>query len=57
MREASVANQFSAANEKGVAFLLRTQLADGSLCVRSRPVKLQLYFQSGLVNDHDQWIS
>jgi hypothetical protein len=42
---------------RGVEFLLRTQLDDGSWYVRSRAVKLQPYFQSGFPHDHDQWIS
>lgn len=42
---------------KGVQFLLRTQLADGSWLVRSRSVKFQPYFESGFPHGHDQWIS
>jgi hypothetical protein len=40
-----------------VAFLLRTQFADGSWYVRSRAPKFQPYFQSGFPFNHDQWIS
>lgn len=43
--------------QKGVAFLLNTQLADGSWLVHSRAPKFQPYFQSGFPHDHDQWIS
>jgi len=57
MKEAGTAAKFSAAYEKGVAYLLRTQLDDGSWYVRSRAVKLQPYFQSGFPHDHEQWIS
>jgi hypothetical protein len=46
-----------AAYQKGVEYLLRTQMEDGSWYVRSRAVKLQPYFQSGFPYDHDQWIS
>jgi hypothetical protein len=46
-----------AAYRKGVDFLLRTQLEDGSWYVRSRSPKFQPYFQSGFPHDHDQWIS
>jgi len=46
-----------AAYRKGVAFLLNTQLADGSWHVRSRAPKFQPYFQGGFPHDHDQWIS
>ena len=42
---------------KGIAYLLRTQAADGSWHVMSRAVKIQPYFQSGFPYDHDQWIS
>ena len=42
---------------KGVDFLLRTQMADGSWHVISRAPKFQPYFQSGFPYDHDQWIS
>jgi ankyrin repeat protein len=40
-----------------VAYLLNTQMPDGSWYVRSRAMKLQPYFQSGFPYDHDQWIS
>jgi hypothetical protein len=43
--------------QKGVEFLLKTQLDDGSWYVRSRSPKFQPYFQSGFPHDHDQWIS
>lgn len=42
---------------RGVEYLLRTQLADGSWHVASRSPKFQPYFQSGFPHDHDQWIS
>ena len=46
-----------AALQRGAAFLLRTQQADGSWHVKSRAMKIQPYFQSGFPYDHDQWIS
>ncbi len=46
-----------AAYQRGVAYLLRTQLDDGSWHVVSRAPKFQPYFQSGFPHDHDQWIS
>jgi hypothetical protein len=46
-----------AAYQRGVAYLLRTQLEDGSWHVASRAPKFQPYFQSGFPHDHDQWIS
>ena len=42
---------------KGVTYLRRTQLQDGSWYVRSRSVKFQPYFDSGFPHEHDQWIS
>ena len=46
-----------AAYQRGAAYLLKTQLADGSWYVKSRAPKFQPYFQSGFPHDHDQWIS
>ncbi|HUS06725.1 MAG TPA: prenyltransferase/squalene oxidase repeat-containing protein, partial [Bryobacteraceae bacterium] len=45
------------AYQRGVKYLLKTQLPDGSWHVKSRAVKFQPYFQSGFPHDHDQWIS
>jgi hypothetical protein len=45
------------AYRKGVAFLLRTQAADGSWHVASRTPKFQPYFDGGFPYGHDQWIS
>jgi hypothetical protein len=42
---------------RGVAFLLRTQLQDGSWYVRSRAIPIQAYFESGFPHGADQWIS
>jgi len=47
----------SPAYRKGVAFLLRTQAADGSWHVASRAPKFQPYFEGGFPYGHDQWIS
>ena len=46
-----------AAYRRGMDFLLRTQLADGSWYVRGRSLKFQPYFESGFPHDEDQWIS
>jgi ankyrin repeat protein len=43
--------------QKGVAFLLETQAADGSWRVVSRAPKFQPYFEGGFPYGHDQWIS
>jgi hypothetical protein len=42
---------------RGISFLRRTQLQDGSWHVTSRSVKFQPYFESGFPHEHDQWIS
>jgi hypothetical protein len=45
------------AYEKGVRFLLGTQLDDGSWYVRSRAIPIQPYFDSGFPHGLDQFIS
>jgi hypothetical protein len=45
------------AYRKGVSFLLRTQLADGSWFVKSRAVPLQPHFEAGFPHGKDQFIS
>jgi hypothetical protein len=42
---------------RGVEFLLRTQLEDGSWHVHSRSEPIQAYFESGFPHRADQWIS
>jgi len=42
---------------RGVEFLLRTQLEDGSWYVQSRAMPIQAYFESGFPHRADQWIS
>jgi hypothetical protein len=43
--------------QRGVKFLLKTQLADGSWHVRSRSKPFQTYFESGFPHGKDQFIS
>jgi hypothetical protein len=45
------------AYEKGVQYLLRTQLEDGTWFVRSRAFGFQPYFESGFPHGKDQFIS
>jgi hypothetical protein len=45
------------AYEQGVAFLLKSQLADGSWFVKSRSEAFQPYFESSFPHGPDQWIS
>jgi hypothetical protein len=46
-----------AAYQRGVEYLRKTQLDDGSWYVRSRSIPFQPYFESGFPHGHDQWIS
>lgn len=57
LRETGSLTAGSAAETRGVEWLLNMQNDDGSWYVRSRAVKFQPYFQSGFPFDHDQWIS
>jgi ankyrin repeat protein len=43
--------------KRGIEFLLRTQLEDGSWYIRSRSVPLQPYFEGGFPHGNEQWIS
>jgi ankyrin repeat protein len=45
------------AYQRGVKYLLSTQLADGSWHVRTRAMGFQPYFESGFPHGPDQWIS
>jgi hypothetical protein len=54
---AGVLQPTDAAYIKGVDYLLRTQLADGSWLVISRSFPLQPYKESGFPHGKDQWIS
>ena len=45
------------AYQRGVAYLLRTQLSDGSWLVRSRAFPFQPYKESGFPHGKNQWIS
>jgi hypothetical protein len=46
-----------AAYQKGVQYLLNTQLADGSWHVRTRAAGFQPFFDNGFPHGVDQWIS
>jgi hypothetical protein len=47
----------STAYKRGVKFLLKTQLEDGSWYVKSRAIPFQPYFESGFPHGQDQWVS
>jgi hypothetical protein len=42
---------------RGIEFLIKTQLEDGSWYVKSRALPIQPYFESGFPYGVDQWIS
>ena len=43
--------------KRGVDYLMKTQLADGSWFVRTRALPIQQYFDSGFPHGKDQFIS
>ena len=43
--------------KRGIEFLLKTQLEDGSWYVKTRAIPIQPYFESGFPHGRDQWIS
>jgi hypothetical protein len=45
------------AYQRGIRYLLKTQLEDGSWYVTSRSLPFQPYFESGFPHGRDQWIS
>lgn len=55
--ESGAATPTTIAIQRGTAYLLSTQRADGSWYVRSRAPKFQPYFNGGFPYEHDQWIS
>jgi ankyrin repeat protein len=57
LRESGAVAITDEAYRRGVAFLMSTQLDDGSWYVRSRSIPFQPYFESGFPHGHDQWIS
>lgn len=57
LREAGALPVTHPAYKRGVAFLLKTQLEDGSWYVKSRAMPFQPFFESGFPHGHDQWVS
>jgi hypothetical protein len=57
LREAGVISVTDQAFQMGMAYLLRTQLADGSWLVRTRSSPVQPLKDSGFPHGRDQWIS
>ena len=57
LAEAGVVRPSDPVYQRGVRFLLETQLEDGSWFVRSRAIPIQPYFESGFPHGRDQFIS
>ena len=57
LRESGALAPGSAAYRRGVEFLLRTQIEDGTWIVETRAVPIQAYFESGFPYGVNQWIS
>ncbi len=57
LREAGALRVTDRAYQRGVQFLLDTQLEDGSWYVQTRSIPFQPYFESGFPHGPDQWIS
>jgi hypothetical protein len=57
LKEAGAAVTTDAAYQRGVQFLLSTQLEDGSWYVKRRSLPFQPYFESDFPHGPDQWIS
>ncbi|HVJ80487.1 MAG TPA: ankyrin repeat domain-containing protein [Planctomycetia bacterium] len=57
LREAGALAASDSAYQRGVRYLLDTQLEDGSWYVRSRSIPIQPHFESGFPHGRDQWIS
>jgi hypothetical protein len=57
LRQAGGLPSTNPAFKRGVEFLLKTQLEDGSWYVKTRAIPLQPFFESGFPYGPDQWIS
>jgi hypothetical protein len=57
LRESRAVEPSNRAYRKGLEFLLRTQIDDGSWHVETRAVPIQPYFESGFPYGVNQWIS
>ena len=57
LKDSGAAMVTDAAYQRGVRFLMNSQLEDGSWHVKTRAMPIQPYFESGFPFGHDQWIS
>src|SRR4029077_15286353 len=57
LRESGAVPLTDRAYRRGLEFLLRTQIEDGSWIVETRAVPIQAYFESGFPYGVNQWVS
>jgi ankyrin repeat protein len=57
LRESGAVAGDAAAYRRGLEYLLRTQIDDGSWVVETRAIPIQAYFESGFPYGVNQWIS
>jgi hypothetical protein len=57
LKQAGALPSTGAAYKRGIEFLMKTQLEDGSWYVKTRAIPLQPFFESGFPHGPDQWIS
>ena len=57
LNQAARSNRYQQSIDRASAYLLRTQLADGTWLVRTRSNPVQVLKESGFPHGRDQWIS
>ena len=57
LKDSGAAAVTDPAYQRGVRFLMNSQLEDGSWLVKTRAMPIQPYFESDFPHGHDQWIS
>ncbi|HYL99587.1 MAG TPA: hypothetical protein VEZ90_11585 [Blastocatellia bacterium] len=57
LRQSGVLRAEDPASKRGIQFLLKTQLEDGSWYIGSRVILLQPYFEGAFPHGRDHWIS
>jgi len=57
LHESGMLAATDSAYQRGVKYLMNTQLEDGSWYVKTRSIPFQPYFESGFPHGPDQWIS
>lgn len=57
LKQAGALPSTDPAYKRGIEFLMKTQLEDGSWYVKTRAIPLQPFFESGFPYGPDQWIS